>query len=67
VPGTPDFEVAERPNDPRSFEQLARARQNFPLGPGYVHAAVTAVRIAFGLEPLPADGASDATPFRRVS
>jgi hypothetical protein len=46
-----DFEVAERPHEPRSFERLARARQNFPLGPGYVQAAVTDVRMAWGLAP----------------
>jgi hypothetical protein len=48
-----DFEDAEDPGSKRSFERLARARQNFSLGPGYVQAAVTEVRIAWDLTKLP--------------
>jgi hypothetical protein len=44
-----DFEDAERQESARSFERLARARQNFSLGPGYVQAAVTSVRTAWDL------------------
>jgi hypothetical protein len=44
-----DFETAQRKNSDRSFELLARAHRNFPLGPHYVDAAVTAVRTAWGL------------------
>jgi hypothetical protein len=44
-----DFEDAEHQGSKRSFERLARARQNFSLGPGYVQAAVTEVRIAWDL------------------
>ncbi|TVZ00374.1 hypothetical protein EAS64_37705 [Trebonia kvetii] len=61
-----DFQTAEQAHDPLSFERLARARQNFPLGPGYVQAAVTAVRIAWDLE-RPPDGTAEATPLSAVS
>lgn len=44
-----EFEDAENPASERSFERLARARQNFPLGPGYIRAAVDAVRHAWNL------------------
>jgi hypothetical protein len=49
-----DFEDAERQEGKRSFERLARARQNFSLGPGYVQAAVTAVRTVWDLTEPPA-------------
>ena len=61
-----DFQAAEQPHGLLSFERLARARQNFPLGPGYVQAAVTAVRVAWHLEPR-ADGAAGTTPLHAVS
>jgi hypothetical protein len=64
---TGDFMTAERPRDPLSFERLTRARQNFSLGPSYVHGAVTAVRDAWRLDPPPAEDAAAATSFRRVS
>lgn len=48
-----DFEDAEDQESKRSFERLARARQNFSLGPGYVRAAVTDVRTAWGLSQSP--------------
>jgi hypothetical protein len=44
-----DFQDAEDPASERSLERLARARQNFPLGPGYVRAVVEAARGAWDL------------------
>jgi hypothetical protein len=44
-----DFEAGERPNGSYSFEWLARARQNFALGPDYVTTALAKVRKAWGL------------------
>lgn len=46
-----DFRDAENPDSERSFARLARARQNFALGPDYVHTAVTGVRTAWNLKP----------------
>ena len=44
-----DFQEAQQPHGKRSFEWLARARQNFSIGPHYVYTAVSAVRTAWGL------------------
>jgi hypothetical protein len=44
-----DFRNAEQADSERSFERLARARQNFALGAGYVQTAVSAVRTAWDL------------------
>ena len=46
-----DFEEAQNPGSERSFERLAQARQNFPIGPHYVYSAVTAARTSWGLAP----------------
>jgi hypothetical protein len=44
-----DFRQGEDADSSKSFERLAEARQNFALGPDYVHATTTAVRKAWAL------------------
>lgn len=45
-----DWEQSELANRDKSFERMAEARQNFPLGPDYVLAAARAVREAWELD-----------------
>jgi len=57
------FLAGEAADGGKSFDRLAEARQNFPLGPEYVLAATKRVRMAWKL----ADGAPVDEPLAVVS
>lgn len=48
-----DFLAGEAPGDLRSFERLARIRQDFPLGAAYVLPEITASRTSWALPAVP--------------
>lgn len=51
-----DFQDGENADNDKSFERLAQAKQNFPIGPDYVLSATKAVRTAWRLPAMqPAD------------
>lgn len=61
-----DFEQGESPDGDKSFERLAEARQNFPLGAAFVIDATAAARTAWRLDPESVDSQAVATTLQRV-